>query len=117
MLTYNFPDHYKGDYWEGIPSIVLQNGSEFVNLSGATVRLQLKVRENTDIFALEFSTENGGITITNPLSGEISIPGQIIDIDAYKYVYDLEYTIPSMGEDYVLTTLKGTWEIVQDITE
>jgi len=113
--TYDFC-HYKGDHWEGVASIILQNELGSVDLTGASIRMQLRTTPLAPA-SLEMSTDNGGITIINALSGEIGISGRIIDIPAHKYVYDLEYTIPSLGgPDYVVTMLKGMFKIVQDVT-
>lgn len=115
MLTYDFPAHYKGDFWEGVSSITLTRDTSAVNLSGATVCMQIKPRAHAEP-AITLSTANGGITITSAVSGEIRIPGRVIDLAAATYVYDLQYKIPSINADYVQTALTGKFTVTQDVT-
>jgi len=115
MNIYDFGDHLKGDYWPGINKISLNINGVPVNLSAASVRMQLKPNL-TSPAAMTFSTANSGITITNALSGEIRINGTVIDIPAKTYIYDLEYTIPSIKPNFVKTYLKGCFKILQDVT-
>jgi hypothetical protein len=113
MLQYTIPSHLRGDTWDGITSIVLHKNGIPLNLTGATIKMEF--REDIDSpVVLELSTTNGKITITNALSGTISIPETIIDIPFGKYVYDLQVTLTS---GYNKTYMRGTWEIVADITE
>ena len=113
MLSYTMPPALRGDTWSGITSITLQTSGVPISLSAASIKMQL--REDIDSpVALELSTANGLITITNPLSGVFSIPPQIIDIPFDTYNYDIQVTFPN---GTVKTYLAGTWQITPDVTE
>ncbi len=115
MLLYDFPDHYKGDYWEGVPSIILKRNDVPVDLTNAIVRMQFKLRATAEP-VLELSTTNGGIVIISAAGGEISIIGRNLDIFAQTYHYDLQYIIPSIATDYTQTVLAGKLKVISDIT-
>jgi hypothetical protein len=107
------PPALRGDTWPGITSITITTNNVPVSLSGASIKMQL--REDLDApVVLELSTANGGITITNPLSGIFQIPPQIIDIPFDTYNYDIQVTFPN---GVIKTYIAGTWVITPDITE
>jgi hypothetical protein len=113
MLSYTIPPALRGDTWPGIASITIQTSGVPVSLSGANIKMQL--REDIDSpVALELSTNNGGITITDPLNGVFQLPPQIIDVPFDTYNYDIQVTFPN---GTVKTYLAGTWQITPDVTE
>jgi hypothetical protein len=113
MLTYNIPPHLRGDTWDGINSIIITSNNIPLNLTGATVKIEFRDEIDSPVILL-LSTTNNKITISSPLSGTISIPATIIDIPFGKYIYDLQVTLAS---GYNKTYMKGSWEIVADVTE
>ena len=107
------PPALRGDTWPGITYLTITNICVPISLSGALIKMQL--REDLDApVALELSTANGLITITNPLSGVFSIPPQIINIPFGTYNYDIQVTFPT---GIVTTYIAGTWQITPDITQ
>jgi hypothetical protein len=86
-----------------------------VNLSVYdSARMQLKENENTDSL-LEFSST--GLTHNINLSGStigiITISSTVpLDIPAYSYRYDLQFSNGSVFE----TIAKGKFKVIQDIT-
>ena len=86
-----------------------------VDLTNASICMQFKLRPHAEP-ALELSLDNGGITMVNALSGEIQVPGRIIDLTPNTYQYDLQYTIPSIGPYFVKSPLGGKLPVTQDIT-
>jgi hypothetical protein len=112
MYTYNFPDHYKGDTFEG-KVFTLQVNDEPAPLEGASIKMDLrKNNKETTPLTLRLSTGNG-ITILNPASGIFSIDNQMIDIPAETYVFDIQITFSNQE---VKTYVGGTWTILQDVT-
>jgi hypothetical protein len=110
MYTYNFPDHYKGDTFEGKVFTITVNGSP-AGLLGATIKMDLrKDKKETTPLTLRLSTESG-ITILGEDSFQID--PQIIDIPAKEYVHDIEITYAN-GD--IKTYIEGTWKILQDVT-
>lgn len=113
MLSYTMPSALRGDTWPGITSITITTNGVPVSLSAASIKMQL--REDLDSpVTLELSTDNGGIVITNALSGTFQIPPQIINIPFDTYNYDIQVTYPS---GIIKTYITGTWQITPDITE
>jgi len=113
MLPYTIPSALRGDTWSGITSITITNSGVPISLSGALIKMQL--REDVDSpVALELSTTNGLITITNPLSGVFQIPPQVINIPFGTYNYDIQVTFPT---GIITTYIAGTWQITPDITQ
>jgi hypothetical protein len=113
MLSYTIPPALRGDTWPGIASITITVSGVPVSLSAASIKMQL--REDLDApVALELSTNNGGIVITNPLGGTFQIPPQIINIPFDTYNYDIQVTYPT---GVVTTYITGTWQITPDITQ
>ena len=113
MLSYTIPPALRGDTWPGITSISITISGVPVSLSGANIKMQL--REDIDSpVALELSTSNSGIVITNPLGGTFQIPPQIINIPFGTYNYDIQVTFPS---GTVTTYIAGIWQITPDITQ
>jgi len=113
MLSYTIPPALRGDTWPGITSITIQTSGVPVSLSAASIKMQL--REDIDSpVALELSTSNGLIVVTNPVGGTFQIPPQIISIPFGTYNYDIQVTFPT---GIVTTYITGTWQITPDITQ
>ena len=123
--------HIKGDTFEAVNFQMLVN-SVPLNLSGCTLRMQLKKEysgtgylylnsiytSDTSSITADSSTpidlySGGGITITNATSGLFKINKQIIDIEAGNYIYDIELDKP---DGTVKTYISGNFLIINDIT-
>ena len=109
---YNFKDHTKGDTFKAINFTLDEDGTP-VDLTGASIRMMVKLNATDTNFALEVSTSSGGMLITDAANGAFTFEEQIIDIDAAKYVYDIEITDTNGN---VNTYIKGSWHILQDVT-
>jgi hypothetical protein len=109
--AYNFPDHVKGDTFNGITFTVTLN-SIALPLTGATIKMQLR-KLITDPVALELSTINNKIQITNAPGGVFAIMPQIIDIATQNYIYDIEITLQ---DGTIKTYISGKWKIISDVT-
>lgn len=110
-MSYNFT-HIKGDTFEQVPFAILKNNVP-LNLTGATIRMQLR-GECGGLIALNLtSVANAGITITNATGGLFKINKQVIDIAAGNYSYDLEI---KFADNTIKTWLSGSFLIECDIT-
>ena len=105
--------HIKGDTFDEVAfSIKINNIA--VNLTGATIKMQLKKNDNLTIPILSLtSVASAGITITSSTNGLFKINSQIIDIEPFNYVYDIQFTLAS---GVVKTYVSGNFIIVKDIT-
>lgn len=112
QANYKFT-HIKGDTFEEVLFRLKINGVD-VNLTGATIKMQLKQNPTTSTAALTLtSVGSAGITITSPTTGQFKINEQIINIEPYNYSYDLEI---KFADNTVKTYISGTFNIIQDIT-
>jgi hypothetical protein len=106
--------HIKGDTFEAV-NFVMTTGviPVAIDLTGAVIKMQL--RKSCDIVkALSLtSVLNAGITITNASGGLFKINKQIINIDPFNYVYDIEITFSS---GVVKTYISGLFNVTPDIT-
>jgi|WetSurMetagenome_2_1015567.scaffolds.fasta_scaffold283618_2 hypothetical protein len=109
---YDFPDTVKNDTFEGVVFTVTVN-TVALNLTNASIKMQLRNPDNYYL-ALELSTDNLKIEITNAMAGIFSIVKQIVIIPAMTYIYDIQITL---GDGSVKTYIAGTWKILQDVTE
>lgn len=111
-MALNFT-HKKGDTFDEVP-FELKVNTVAVNLTGAVIKMQLRKCDNLTTAALSLtSVSSAGITITDATHGKFKINSQIIDIDAYTYVYDIQITLSS---GVVKTYVSGTFNIENDIT-
>lgn len=109
-MIYNIPCHRRGDTWDGINSITIRVNGQPVNLSGSTIKMEMRQSIDSPV-VLSFSTEAGSIQIVTPTSMRI-LPRKI-EIPFGNYLYDVQVTHP---DGRVKTYLEGTWEISADIT-
>lgn len=104
--------HIKGDTFEAVNFQMLVN-SVALNLTGCALRMQLRKEYGGVIFLSLTSVASAGITITNPTSGIFSINRQIINLDAYNYIYDIELI---KADGTVKTYVSGNFSITNDVT-
>jgi hypothetical protein len=115
MTQINLGTHVKGDTFNPVTFTITEtvDGVDTpMNLTGATAKMYFKTSP-TGSAALELTTANGKLSITNATAGEIEIIKQIVSIDAGNYIFDLEITLQS-GDVY--TVAAGSLIIQQDIS-
>lgn len=110
--TYNFPKHRRGDTWDGINSIGISVNSASVNLSNATITMELRSDYDAPV-TFSLSTTTSTIFILPSLSA-FTIPPVLINIPPAIYLYDIQIIYPS---GIVKTYMEGKWEIYFDITK
>lgn len=104
--------HIKGDTFDEV-AFSIQINSVPVDLTGAVIKMQLK-KDNSPTAVLSLtSVGSAGITITSPTGGLFKINSQIIDIEAYNYLYDIQFTLAS---GVVKTYVSGNFIIQKDVT-
>lgn len=104
--------HLKGDTFEAVNLQMFVNNVA-LNLTGCTLRMQLKKEYGGVAFLSLTSVASAGITITTPASGLFKINKQIINIDAFNYIYDIELI---KADGTVKTYIKGNFSITNDVT-
>jgi hypothetical protein len=112
-MLISIPAHKTGDTWGGIPNINFVRKGIPLNLTGASIKMQVRL-SNDSPTVLELSNSNGGIIITNPLNGQITIPPKLINIPVGNYKYEIKIHL-SNGE--TKTFIEGTWSITEEITK
>jgi len=104
--------HIKGDTFESVNFAMILN-SVVLNLTGCTLRMQLRKEYGGVIFLSLTSVASAGITITNAAGGLFRINRQIINIDAANYIYDIELI---KADGTVKTYVSGSFSITNDVT-
>jgi hypothetical protein len=105
--------HIKGDTFDEVAfSIKINNIA--LDLTGAVLKMQLKKNSNDVSPSLSLtSVGSAGITINNATGGLFKINQQIINIEVFNYVYDIQLTLAS---GVVKTYVSGTFSITPEIT-
>lgn len=104
--------HIKGDSFEAVNFAMLVN-SGALNLTGCTLRMQLRKEYGGIVYLSLTSVASAGITITNAAGGLFRINKQIINIDAANYIYDIELI---KADGTVKTYISGNFYVTNDVT-
>jgi hypothetical protein len=106
--------HYRGDTFPGRAVNISLSGSP-IDLTGASIKMQIKSKDSDVEAKLEASTDNGLIVITDAANGSFKfLEDTIIDLVPKEYRYDVQITL-SNGK--VLTPIKNTtFTIEGDVT-
>jgi hypothetical protein len=112
--TYNFPPHTKGDTFQGKTFTVTLN-TELVDTASYNVKMQVRKSPAADAVLTFDSTANPAPTITKGAGGAFTLVARDINIDAGKYIYDIQFTEVG-GDEKVHTWIKGIWKINKEIT-
>ena len=104
--------HIKGDTFEIVNFQMLVN-SVALNLTGCTLRMQLRKEYGGIVYLSLTSVASAGITITTAASGLFRINKQIINIDANNYIYDIELI---KADGTIKTYISGNFYITNDVT-
>ena len=112
-MTYNFRTHIKGDTYLGTSFTVTVNDLP-QDLTDYRIRMHLRRSATpTSPLVLAFDTEDGTIEITDAAAGEFIIKARVIDIPAYTYRHDIEFTNP---DGVVRTWVSGTFPVEEEVT-
>jgi len=110
-MTYTIPDHIKGDTFNGVEFEMKLNGV-VIDLTDCVILIQFKV--NTYAKPVLILTNGSGLEINDPTNGKFKILPQIVDIEAARYIYDVQFTFIT---GVIKTYLSGSWSIINDITK
>ena len=102
----------KGDTFEEVSFQLLIN-TEPYDLTGSIIRMQLRKEYGGIPFLSLTSVEDTGITITDAENGNFKINKQIINIEPFNYLYDIEI---QFGDGDVKTYISGNFLIKSDVT-
>lgn len=87
--------HYRGDTFQGVTVSFSLSGNP-VDLTDASILLQIKANSSDDTAKLEASTTNGKIVITDAANGTFTfLVDEVIDLPPKEYVYDVQVTLAS----------------------
>lgn len=118
MYVFNFTA-IKGDTFKGTYIFQILKNSVPLDLTDVQIDAQFKITAKGEA-ALSMSTEDDTIIVTDAVAGKFAFAKQIIDIEAGKYLYDVQLTYPIVlpaTEAEIETVLKGTMTVEQDITK
>jgi hypothetical protein len=104
--------HLKGDTFEAVNFQMLIN-TVALNLTGCTLRMQLRKEYGGIVYLSLTSVANAGLTITNPANGLFKINRQIINLDSANYIYDIELI---KADGTIKTYINGNFSITNDVT-
>lgn len=114
-ISYNFPDQFEGDTFNGFRFQLVNKQGEGVNLAGASMKCQFRKNSITGEIVKTIDTLYG-ITVTDEANGNAEFDAFYIDPEIFTpttYFFDLQVTI---GET-ITTVMGGTWTIKQSATE
>jgi len=97
-MSLNFT-HIKGDTFYEVDFEILKN-QEAIDLTDAIIRMQVRQNYGGAIVLNFTSIDEEGITITDAVDGKFKINQRIIDIPAFNYIYDIQFTIDGVVKKY-----------------
>jgi hypothetical protein len=109
-MSLNFT-HIKGDTFYEVDFEILKN-QEAIDLTDAVIRMQVRQNYGGAIVLNFTSIDEEGITITDAVDGKFKINQRIIDIPAFNYIYDIQFTIDGVVKTYV----SGNFLVTNDVT-
>jgi len=104
--------HIKGDTFEAVNFELLVN-TVALNLTGCTLRMQLRKEYGGIVYLYLTSVASAGITITSTVNGLFKINKQVINIEAANYIYDIELV---KSDGTVKTYISGNFYVTNDVT-
>jgi len=102
-----------GDTWNGFPSITIQNPLALGDLD--SVKMGFKVTPTNTVPALELTSANGDITITDAANWVFTVNPGRYNLPVGKYIWQIEAADDS-NPAYVQTYLEGTAEVLNNYT-
>jgi hypothetical protein len=101
---------WRNDTWQ--QTFVLTQNSAPINLTGATITIQVRKGCDGELM-LTASTGGNGVTITGVNSNYINV-NKLVNIPKGKYIYDMNVVFLS---GYVRTYIQGDFIVYEDVTK
>ncbi len=112
-MEYNFKPHVKGDTFLGA-EFQVSDGAEAIDLTNYRIRMHLRRQASPSAsLVMAFDTEDETIEIHEPAEGRFRIPARVIDVPAFNYKHDIEFT---NGAGRVRTWVRGVFPVVEEVT-
>lgn len=110
--TLNF-SHINSDTFDEVPIRIKIDGVN-ADLTDAIIRMQLRKKacDLKSVLSLT-SVANAGLTIIDAINGLFKINEQIINVDVYNYVYDIEI---EFADGTIKTYIRGNFNILEEVT-
>jgi hypothetical protein len=108
---------YKGSTFSKLIQWKTGTPAEPVNLTGCTARMQIRKSVNSSEILDTLTTENGKLSIYDPVLGKLRIDIEHTVSTSYTFtggVYDLEIIYPSEGPVYRI--LEGCFAAIPEVT-
>lgn len=109
----------RGDTWQGIGSITVVKNEMPLDITGASIVMQLRRRPKHGVIVASWSTDDGSILFLDPGAGKFEVVGRRLEVPAALYYWDIEITLAA-DADYPdgrrMTIAQGVWTILQDVT-
>lgn len=103
---------WRDDTWSETFKLTINNITP-IDLTGATINIQVRTSAESPQVALSLSTTTSTITITGDDHNEINL-NKKVDIPAGNYVYDMKVTFPNTNSR---TYIWGTFYVQENITK
>lgn len=108
----------KGDTYRGSNYIISLSNSQLsafepLNLTDASILMQVKKQKIDEECVLQFSTSDSTIIISEPLSGIFNTVQRIVDVESNKYFYDIQITLSS---GRIITPVSDNFSVTQDVS-
>lgn len=103
--------HMSGDTWRGLTLTLSVNGAP-MNLTGATVKMQMRKAPTASNAEYTWSTADGSISITNAAAGQLAVNKRVVSGTGSLH-FDLQVTT---ADGDVRTMVRGTMNLIQDVT-
>lgn len=114
FATYNLPTIVAGSYYSGTVLNMYSDSAHTtpIDLTNYNVVMKFKSNYQDPEIALELSTYDGSIVLTDALNGKVTINGLNLELPNGKYVYDIDF-IDANG--YIKTYIRGTITLLEKV--
>jgi hypothetical protein len=106
------PATKRGDTWGGFDLTITEDAVPR-DLTGATVRMQLRKQYTDTAATASWTTADNSILLFDAVNGVLRIVGRVLNVDPWDYLLDVEITWP---DGTVQTVFDGVMTVYPDVT-